>query len=84
MLMLGPVDSIKGHAAPEHLRFEIGSMLHPIQRFADPKSWFLTQLTQLVVYSQRPSGSLLHHQKGIVREYLIIHGTSRPESCPAL
>ena len=75
LLTLGPVDPVKGHTASEHLRFQIGGVLHPIRGFADAKSWFLTQPVQFVVYSQCPSGSMMHHQEAIIRERLIVHGT---------
>jgi hypothetical protein len=39
-----PVDHFKGHAAPYHLRFQIGGMRLPIRRTADLKPGFFTQL----------------------------------------
>lgn len=73
--MLGPDDPIKDHAAPEHLRFQIGSELHPVRGFSDPESCLLTQPVQFVVDSQCPSGGMVHHQKAVIRECVIIHGT---------
>ena len=75
LLAPGPVDPVKAHAAPDHLRFQIGGVLHPVRSFADPKSCFLTYLVQFVVDSQCPSGSMVHHQKAVIGERLIIHGT---------